>query len=197
MELITISKATKMFGVTPQTMRNWDRNGKLKPIKRAKNGFRYYNLLDVKNLIEQKTKLVVGYCRVSSKKQEDDLQRQIENVKMFMIAKGYQFEIIQDVGSGINYNKNGLNDLINKVTNGNVEKVVILYKDRLLRFGFELLENLFKKYDCDIEIIDNTEKTEEQELVEDLIQIVTVFSCRLQGKRSKKTRELINELKND
>lgn len=197
MELITISKATKMFGVTPQTMRNWDRNGKLKPIKRAKNGFRYYNLLDVKNLIEQKTKLVVGYCRVSSKKQEDDLQRQIENVKMFMIAKGYQFEIIQDIGSGINYNKNGLNDLINKVTNGNVEKVVILYKDRLLRFGFELLENLFKKYDCDIEIIDNTEKTEEQELVEDLIQIVTVFSCRLQGKRSKKTRELINELKND
>jgi len=87
MELITISKATKMFGVTPQTMRNWDRNGKLKPIKRAKNGFRYYSLLDVKNLIEQKTKLVVGYCRVSSKKQEDDLQRQIENVKMFMIAQ--------------------------------------------------------------------------------------------------------------
>jgi len=90
-----------------------------------------------------------------------------------------------------------LNDLINKVTNGDVEKVVVLYKDRLLRFGFELLENLFKKYDCQIEIIDNTEKTEEQELVEDLIQIVTVFSCRLQGKRSKKTRELINELKND
>ena len=197
MELITISKATKMFGVTPQTMRNWDRNGKLKPIKRSTNGFRYYNLLDVKNLIEQKTKLVVGYCRVSSKKQEDDLQRQIENVKMFMIAKGYKFEIIQDIGSGINYNKNGLNDLINKVTNGNVEKVVVLYKDRLLRFGFELLENLFKKYNCEIEIIDNTEKTEEQELVEDLIQIVTVFSCRLQGKRSKKTRELINELKND
>lgn len=197
MELITISKATKMFGVTPQTMRNWDRNGKLKPIKRAKNGFRYYNLFDVKNLIEQKTKLVVGYCRVSSKKQEDDLQRQIENVKMFMIAKGYQFEIIQDIGSGINYNKNGLNDLINKVTNGSVEKVVVLYKDRLLRFGFELLENLFKKYDCQIEIIDNTEKTEEQELVEDLIQIITVFSCRLQGKRSKKTRELINELQND
>lgn len=197
MELITISKAAKMFGVTPQTMRNWDRNGKLKPIKKAKNGFRYYNLLDVKNLIEQKTKLVVGYCRVSSRKQEDDLQRQIENVKMFMIAKGYQFEIIQDIGSGINYNKNGLNDLINKVTNGDVEKVVVLYKDRLLRFGFELLENLFKKYDCQIEIIDNTDKTEEQELVEDLIQIVTVFSCRLQGKRSKKTRELINELKND
>jgi predicted site-specific integrase-resolvase len=78
-----------------------------------------------------------------------------------------------------------------------VEKVVILYKDRLLRFGFELLENIFTNYGCNIEIIDNTEKTEEQELVEDLIQIVTVFSCRLQGKRSKKTKELINELRND
>lgn len=63
-----------------------------------------------------------------------------------------------------------------------VDKIVVLYKDRLLRFGFELIENIAKLYDCKIEIIDNTEKTEEQELVEDLIQIVTVFSCRLQGK---------------
>ncbi len=70
-----------------------------------------------------------------------------------------------------------------------------LYKDRLVRFGFELLEQFFKIYDCQIEIIDNTEKTEEQELVEDLIQIITVFSCRLQGKRSKKTKDLINSLK--
>jgi putative resolvase len=197
MELVTISKAKKLLGVTPQTMRNWDKNGKIKPVKRAKNGFRYYNLLDIQNLVKPKNKMIIGYCRVSSKKQEDDLCRQIENVKTFMIAKGYSFEIIQDIGSGINYTKNGLNELITKVINGNVEKVVILYKDRLLRFGFELLESIFQKYNCKIEIIDNTEKTEEQELVEDLIQIVTVFSCKLQGKRSKKTKALINELKND
>ena len=114
-----------------------------------------------------------------------------------MIAKGYQFEIITDIGSGINYNKKGLNQLIDMITNSEIEKVVILYKDRLIRFGYELIENLCEKYGTTIEIIDNTERTEEQELVEDLIQIVTVFSCRLQGKRANKAKKMIKELLED
>jgi predicted site-specific integrase-resolvase len=114
-----------------------------------------------------------------------------------MIAKGYQFEIISDIGSGINYNKRGLNQLINMVTNSEVEKIVVLYKDRLIRFGFELIENLCNKYGVTIEIIDNTEKTEEQELVEDMIQIITVFSAKLQGKRANKAKKMIEELIND
>jgi len=101
-----------------------------------------------------------------------------------MIAKGYQFDVITDIGSGINYNEKVLNQLIDMITNSEVEKIVILYKDRLLRFGFEIIENLCNKHVTTIEIIDNTERTEEQELVEDLIQIVTVFSCRLQGIRA-------------
>lgn len=75
-----------------------------------------------------------------------------------------------------------------------MEKVVVLYKDRLLRFGFELVEYVASLYNCDIEIIDNTEKSEQQELVEDLVQIITVFSCKLQGKRANKARELVNKL---
>ena len=114
-----------------------------------------------------------------------------------MIARGYQFDIIQDVGSGINYNKKGLSQLIDKITNGEIDKVVILYKDRFIRFGYELIEKLCNKYGTEIEIIDNTEKTEEQELVEDLIQIVTVFSCRLQGKRANKAKKMIKELMED
>ncbi len=112
---------------------------------------------------------MIGYCRVSSHQQKDDLVRQIENVKTYMLAKGYQFEVISDIGSGINYNKKGLNQLIDMITNSEVETVVILYKDRLIRFGYELIENLCDKYGTTIEIIDYTEKTEEQELVEDLI----------------------------
>ena len=114
-----------------------------------------------------------------------------------MYAKGYQFEIITDIGSGINYNKKGLNQLIDMVTNSEVEKIVVLYKDRLIRFGYELIENLCNKFGTTIEIIDNTEKTEEQELVEDLVQIVTVFSCRLQGKRANKAKKMIKELIED
>lgn len=140
---------------------------------------------------------MVGYCRVSSHKQKDDLERQVENVRTYMFSKGYSFEIITDIGSGINYNNKGLNQLIDKVTNAEVETIVVLYKDRLVRFGFELIENLCKKYGTTIEIIDNTEKAEEQELVEDLIQIVTVFSCRLQGKRANKAKKMIKELMED
>ena len=114
-----------------------------------------------------------------------------------MYAKGYQFEIITDIGSGINYNKKGLNQLIDMITNSEVNKIVILYKDRLIRFGYELIENLCEKYGTTIEIIDNTEKTEEQELVEDLIQIVTIFSYRLQGKRANKAKKMIKELLED
>ncbi|SHI05839.1 Predicted site-specific integrase-resolvase [Clostridium grantii DSM 8605] len=167
--------------------------------ERLATGYRYYSqeqlnhFLGIKG-IKTKTKKVIGYCRVSSHKQKDDLERQIENVKTYMFAKGYQFEVITDIGSGINYNKKGLNQLIDMITNSEVEKIVILYKDRLLRFGFEIIENLCNKYGTTIEIIDNTEKTEEQELVEDLIQIVTVFSCSLQGKRGSKAKKMIKEL---
>ena len=139
----------------------------------------------------------MGIVGVSSHKQKDDLERQIENVKTYMYAKGYQFEIISDIGSGINYNKKGLNQLIDMITNSEVDKIVVLYKDRLLRFGYELIENLCEKYGTTIEIIDNTEKTEEQELVEDFIQIVPVFSCRLQGKRANKAKKMIKELIED
>ena len=78
-----------------------------------------------------------------------------------------------------------------------MDKVVVFYKDRLLRFGFELVEYIASLYDCDIEIIDRTEKTEQQEIVEDLVQIITVFSCKLQGKRANKARKLVKELIDD
>ena len=78
-----------------------------------------------------------------------------------------------------------------------MDKVVVFYKDRLLRFGFELVEYIASLYDCDIEIINRTEKTEQQEIVEDLVQIITVFSCKLQGKRANKARKLVKELIDD
>lgn len=102
-----------------------------------------------------------------------------------------------DKNGKLKYNKKGLNQLIDMITNSEVNKIVTLYKDRLIRFGYELIENLCEKYGTTIEIIDNTEKTEEQELVEDLIQIVTVFSCRLQGKKANKAKKIIKELLED
>lgn len=118
-------------------------------------------------------------------------------MEMYLISQGRPFEIISNIGSGINYKKKGLKELIKLITQNKVEKVVVFYKDRLIRFGFELIEYLASLYNREIEIVDSTEKSEQQELVEDLIQIITVFSCRLQGKRANKTRKWVRELIED
>ena len=149
----SIHEFSKIIGVSAQTLRNWDANGKLHPHHTTVSGYRYYSDEQLNQVINVKPKkrITIGYCRVSSNKQKDDLERQID-------------------------------------------KVVVLYKDRLLRFGFELIEYIASLYNCEIEIIDNTEKSEQQELVEDLVQIITVFSCKLQGKRADKAKKLIREL---
>ena len=201
MSYYKMGEFSKRTGLSIQTLRLWDSNGKLKPAYVTAGKHRYYSeeqlnrILGIK--LDKQEKRAIGYARVSSNKQKDDLIRQVDNLKTYMIARGYQFEIIEDIGSGINYNKKGLNELINKITNREIDKIVILYKDRLLRFGFELIENLCKKYEVEIEIIDNTEKSEEQELVEDLVQIITEFSCKLQGKRANKAKKMIKELLED
>lgn len=202
MKYYSIGEFANKIGKTVQTLRNWDKNGTLKPSHITSGGTRYYSQEQLNHFLGLKSKTnmdkkIIGYCRVSSHKQKDDLERQIENVRAYMYAKGYQFEIISDIGSGINYNKKGLNQLIDMVTNSEVDKIVVLYKDRLIRFGYELIENICEKYGTKIEVIDNTEKTEEQELVEDLIQIVTVFSCRLQGKKANQAKKMIKELIED
>lgn len=193
----SINKFSKILGVSAQTLRNWDAKGKLHPHHTSSNGYRYYSheqLNQVMNIKPKLDRLVIGYCRVSSNKQKDGLERQIENMKMYLTAQGKPYEIITDIGSGINYNNKGLKELIQRITQNKVDKVVVLYKDRLLRFRFELVEYIASLHDCNIEIIDNTEKTEQQELVEDLVQIITVFSCKLQGKRANETRKLVKEL---
>lgn len=196
----SINKFSKILGVSTQTLRNGDKKGKLHPHHTSSNGYRYYSheqLNQVMNVKPNLDRSVIGYCRVSSNKQKDDLERQIENMKLYLTAQGKPFEIISDIGSGINYKKKGLKELMKRISQNKVDKVVVFYKDRLLRFGFELVEYIASLYDCDIEIIDHTEKTEQQELVEDLVQIITVFSCKLQGKRANKARKLVKELIDD
>ena len=196
---LSINKVAKQLNKSAQTLRNWEKTGELIPAYKTKSGYRYYTEEQINKLlgVEEKERVTIGYCRVSSRKQQDDLERQTENMRRYLCAKGCKFEIITDIGSGINYNKAGLNILLDKVIKGEVDKVVVLHKDRLLRFGFELIENLCKKYGTCIEVVDNTPKTEEQELVEDLVQIITVFSCKLQGKRANKMKKVIAELKDE
>lgn len=198
--MLSIGKFAKSLGVSIQTLRNWDKEGKLKPTYVTENGYRYYSedllnkFRNIKNVNKIKKKNIL-YARVSTKNQKDDLNRQIDNLKQYAYSKGYSFEIITDIGSGINYKKEGLLKMINLVECGEVDRIIVLYKDRLIRFGYDLIEYICKLNDTKIEIVDNSTISKEQELTEDLIQIITVFSNRLYGARSKKTVNLIKSVK--
>jgi predicted site-specific integrase-resolvase len=197
MKYYSSKKVTEILGVTAQTLRNWDKEGKLKPSYVKSNGYRYYSEESILSYTqERKTKKnlnVIGYARVSSKKQSDDLERQVNNLKTYLDSKYTDYEIITDIGSGINYTKPGLKKLIEKINRKEVDLIVVLYKDRLLRFGFELVEYFAELNNVKIEILDKIDKNQDQELVEDLVQIITVFSCKIQGKRKTKTKEIIDE----
>lgn len=197
MKYYSSKTVTKILGVTAQTLRNWDKDNKLKPAYVKSNGYRYYSEESILSYTqERKTKKhlnVIGYARVSSNKQKDDLERQVDNLKTIINSKYETYEIITDIGSGINYNKPGLKKLIEKINKKQVDVIIVLYKDRLLRFGFELVEYFAALNNVRIEVLDKIDKTEEQELVEDLVQIVTVFSCKIQGKRKTKTKQLIDD----
>ena len=197
MKYYSAKTVTQILGVTAQTLRNWDKEGKLKPSYVKSNGYRYYSEESILAYTqERKTKKnlnVIGYARVSSKKQSDDLERQVNNLKEYISSKYENYEIISDIGSGINYNKPGLLKLIEKINRKEVDLIVVLYKDRLLRFGFELVEHFASLNNVKIEVLDKVDKTQDEELVEDLVQIITVFSCKIQGKRKNKTKRMLED----
>jgi len=117
MKYYSIGKFAKIIGKSEQTLRNWDKEGRLKPHHVTDSGYRYYSQEQVDHFLgmsntEPKNRVTIGYCRVSSHKQKDDLERQIENVKAYMELKGYKYEIVKDIGSGINYNKIHVNVVI-------------------------------------------------------------------------------------
>lgn len=127
----SINKFSKILGVSAQTLRNWDANSKLHPHHTSSNGYRYYSheqLNQVMNIKPNLDRIVIGYCRVSSNKQKDDLERQIENMKLYLNAQGRPYEIISDIGSGINYKKKGLKELIKRISQNKVEKLWFFIK---------------------------------------------------------------------
>ncbi len=201
MKLISIGEFAKKTGLSTQTLRRWDNNGKLKCYHRLDTGKRYYSeeqLNDYLQIGQAKVQRInVGYVRVSTNKQKDDLQRQESLMETFLAKQGKEFKIISDVGSGINYDKKGLNELIHMIELNQIETVYVLYKDRLVRFGFDLIKNIAKIHNTEIKIINSSDKTDQEELTEDVIQILTVYSCRINGKRSHMSKKLAKELRSN
>ena len=195
--LLKVSDAAKYLGVSISTMHRWEREGKIKP-SRTPGGQRRYETDDLMRFKGKSTtqKYTIAYARVSSSDQKDDLERQKVNLENYCTAKGCQFRVVSDIGSGLNYNKKGLNELIESICANEIDRIVINYKDRLIRFGYEMLEQVCKYHGVKIEIINFTEeRTHEEELVEDVLSIITVFSARLYGSRSHKAKQIDSVVK--
>jgi predicted site-specific integrase-resolvase len=185
-DYISPKEASKILGVHWQTLRNWDKNGLIDTI-RSQGGKRFYN---VKKYIEingiknkEKLKRNICYCRVSTVNQKSDLDHQIE----FMKNKYPSYDIISDIASGLNFNRSGLNKIIKYALEGEINEIIVAYKDRLVRFGFELIEMIIKETsNGKIIILNSTDDSPQEELTKDLVSIINVFSAKLNGMRKYK-----------
>lgn len=187
MEYLPSRKASQLLNLHPNTLRRLADTGKIDYIK-TDAGHRRYNVQDyiTKNKLPSLGKIKICYCRVSSAKQRDDLNRQIK----FMQECYPEHEIISDIGSSLNYKRKGLQTLLERINRREVEEVVVTYKDRLSRFGFELIEQFLKLNNGKLVVLNKTSVSQEKELAEDLISIITIFSARVHGsRRYKKSQE--------
>jgi predicted site-specific integrase-resolvase len=182
-EYVNTKKAKDMLNVTVKTLRVWDKEGKIRTV-RVPSGQRRYNLKDIQNILgcpsslQEKEKIC--YCRVSSSKQMDDLERQ----KNFFRQKFPGHILVTDVGSGINWKRKGLKTLLDKAMRRNISEIVVAHRDRLCRFAFDLLEGIFDSLGVKLLVCDqNQGKSSDQELSDDILSIIHVYSCRKMGQR--------------
>ena len=195
----------ELLGVSVKTLQRWDRDGILKA-NRTPTNRRYYTYdqyLQFKGIqTENDIRDTVIYARVSTRNQKDDLQNQVEFLKQFCNAKGMIVnQCIEDFGSGLNYNRKKWNRLLDEVMENKIKTIVISNKDRFIRFGYDWFEKFCEKFNTKIIIVNNETLSPNEELVQDIISILHVFSCRLYGFRKYKNQikgdeEIAKELQN-
>lgn len=193
---IKIGEAAKILGVSLQTLRRWEETGYLVPHRKSKGKTRYYDLDYLIGKKEPETNLTIAYARVSSHDQKEDLKRQASVLATYCMKQGWNFQVIQDLGSGMNYHKKGLKTLLDLILTKKMSRLVLTHKDRLLRFGAELIFSLCEVHKIEIVIINKGDEISfEEELAQDVLEIITVFSARLYGSRSKKNKKLVEAAK--
>ena len=190
-KFITPIEASKILNVAKQTLVNWENSGKIKAF-RTKGGHRRYLkssiIKETSNNNREKRKIC--YCRVSTPSQKEDLERQV----IFFKNKFPNYEIIKDIGSGLNFKRKGLTTILDQAIQGNIQEVVVTHRDRLSRFSFDFFQRIIEEYsNGKILVLDKQETSPNQELANDLISIITVFSSRLYGLRSHSIKKQIKE----
>jgi predicted site-specific integrase-resolvase len=185
-EYLSIKESRKLLGVTTPTLRNWAKTNKIRYVE-TPTGRKLYNKQDVFNIVncsqvqKPQKKRKIAYCRVSSKKQSDDLERQ----KEFFRCKYPKHDLVEDIGSGINWNRKGLQTILEQSMLRNVSEVVVAHRDRLCRFAFELIEFILNKNGVKLIVLESNNDSKnsiDSELTEDIMSIIHVYSCRQMGR---------------
>ena len=194
-----IGSAAKALGVSIATLRRWEAAGKIVPHYTA-GGHRRYDLAALRpewfRSEDEGKRSTLAYARVSSRDQKDDLERQKQVLKLYCTRQGWTFEIIADLGSGMNYHKKGLKRLLDDILAGRVGRLVVTHKDRLLRFGAELVFSICESKGVEVVILNQGQDTTfEEDPAQDVIEIITVFSARLYGSRSHKNPRLLEGIR--
>ena len=196
--LVAIGEAAEVLGVSITTLRRWEAEGKLIPEHTA-GKHRRYDLAKLKPELFRASmddRRTIAYARVSSHDQKDDLERQKQVLELYCAKQGWTFEVIADLGSGMNYHKKGLKRLLDEIVEGRIGRLVITHKDRLLRFGAELVFAICQAKEVEVVILNQGEDTTfEEDLAKDVLEIITVFSARLYGSRSRKNQKLLEGVK--
>ena len=192
MEILKPKDVSKILNITVRTLQQWDRMGKLKAQRTPTSNRRYYTQEQINEFLGRKNRLsdlTVIYARVSSNSQKPDLESQVEFLKQYANAKGYIVdEIITEIGSGLNYDRKKWNELLRRIEERRIAKVIVSHKDRFIRFGYEWFEGFVKKNGCDIEVVNNEKTSPQEEMVADLVSIIHCFSCRIYGLRKYKSK---------
>lgn len=191
-ELVTLSKASKVLGVTTKTLRNWDDAGKIQTVRTSGNHRRIpIEELEKFRGKETNTRTIsIVYCRCSTHKQEENLERQVGRLLEHCVKNEWKPELYKDIGSGLNENRRQFKKMLKRIGEDDVARVVIEYKDRIARYGFETFKSYCESYGVEVVVLKDAEKKEfEEEMVEDIIALVTSYSARIYGKRGGRKKE--------
>jgi predicted site-specific integrase-resolvase len=191
-KVYNVTQFAEMIGKSVKTMQKWDRDGILKAYRSPSNR-RYYThtqYMEYMGLSDKTNKVNVIYARVSTRNQADDLSNQIEFLKAYTLQHGIEISnLYTDYGSGMNYNRPKWNTLIDDCFEGKISTIIISHKDRFVRFGFDWISDLLERLTgVKIVVVENIATTPEKELINDLISIIHVFSCRVYGLRKYKRK---------
>ena len=194
---VGIGRAAAELGISRDTLRRWESAGKIE-VERSPSGHRRYDLAQLHGQIESKStseRITLAYARVSNQSQKPELKKQVGVLESFCTKQGWEFEIVKDFGSGLNYRKTGLRKLIQRICKGDVGRLVMTHRDRLMRLGIELIFSLCEHFGTEIVIVNASSLSDfEDEIAEDVLEIITIFSARLYGSRNEKNKDIIRKL---